>query len=85
LVAENLCLRQQLLVLQRGPPQARPRNAAVLDLRQSMVRWLAQFAFVVKPETVLGGIDGVGVRTTAHEHCLGSDHMAGGALQVLRF
>ena len=28
LVAENLCLRQQLLVLQRRHPQARLRNAA---------------------------------------------------------
>jgi hypothetical protein len=39
LVAENLCLGQQLLVLQRRHPQPRLR-----DLRQSMVGWLAQFA-----------------------------------------
>ena len=46
LVAENLCLRQQLLVLQRRHPQPRLRNAdrQFLDLRQSMVRRLAQFA-----------------------------------------
>ena len=46
LVAENLCLRQQLLVLQRRHPQPRLRNAdrQFWILRQSMVRRLAQFA-----------------------------------------
>ena len=42
LVAENLCLRQQLPVLQRGTRRrACAIGPVVLDLRQSMVRWLA--------------------------------------------
>ena len=46
LVAENLCLRQQLLVLHGRVPAAASaqRGPAVLDLRQSMVRRLAQLA-----------------------------------------
>lgn len=54
-VAENLCLRQQLLVLQRRHPQARLRN----DDRQFWIcasRWFAGWhnsLVIVKPETVL--------------------------------
>ena len=45
LIAENLWLRQQLLVLQRRHPQPRLRNAgpALLDYCQPMVWWLAWF------------------------------------------
>ena len=65
LVAENLCLRQQLLVLQRRRPQVRLLN---MD-RQFWIcasRWFAGWRntlLIVKPETVhiLGGIDRVGV------------------------
>ena len=55
LVAENLCLRQQLLVLQRTRPQTRLRNAD----RQFWIcasRWFADWRnsfHIVKPETVL--------------------------------
>jgi transposase InsO family protein len=55
LVAENLCLRQQLLVLQRRHPQARLCNAD----RQFWIcasRWFAGWRnspLIVKPETVL--------------------------------
>ena len=55
LVAENLCLRQQLLVLQRRHPQTRLRNAD----RQFWIcasRWFADWRnslLIVKPETVL--------------------------------
>jgi putative transposase len=55
LVAENLCLRQQLLVLQRKHPQTRLRNAD----RQFWIcasRWFADWRnslLIVKPETVL--------------------------------
>ena len=55
LVAENLCLRQQLLVLQRRHPQPRLRNAD----RQFWIcasRWFAGWRnslLIVKPETVL--------------------------------
>ena len=55
LVAENLCLRQQLLVLQRKHPQTRLRNAD----RQFWIcasRWFAGWRnslLIVKPETVL--------------------------------
>jgi putative transposase len=53
LVAENLCLRQQLLALHRRHPQSRLRNADRLDLRQSMVRGRRNSFLIVKPETVL--------------------------------
>jgi putative transposase len=55
LVAENLCLRQQLLVLERRRPQARLHNAD----RQFWIcasRWFAGWRnslLIVKPETVL--------------------------------
>jgi putative transposase len=55
LVAENLCLPQQLLVLQRRYPQRRLRNAD----RQFWIfasRWSAGWRnslLIVKPETVL--------------------------------
>jgi hypothetical protein len=55
LVAENLCLRQQLLVLQRRHPQPRLRNAD----RQFWIcasRWFTDWRnslLIVKPETVL--------------------------------
>jgi hypothetical protein len=55
LVAENLCLRQQLLVLQRRHPQPRLRNAH----RQFWIcasRWFTDWRnslLIVKPETVL--------------------------------
>jgi len=55
LVAENLCLRQQLLVLHRRHPQSRLRNAD----RQFWIcasRWFAGWRnslLIVKPETVL--------------------------------
>ena len=44
LVSENLCLRQQLLVLQRRHPQPRLRSADRQFWIWSMVHWLAQFA-----------------------------------------
>jgi hypothetical protein len=55
LVAENLCLRQQLLVLQRRHPQPRLRNA---DRRFWICasRWFTDWRnslLIVKPETVL--------------------------------
>jgi hypothetical protein len=55
LIAENLCLRQQLLVLQRRRPQPPLRNAD----RQFWIcasRWFAGWRnslLIVKPETVL--------------------------------
>ena len=55
LVAKNLCLRQQLLVLHRRHPQSRLRNAD----RQFWIcasRWFAgrrNSLLIVKPETVL--------------------------------
>jgi hypothetical protein len=55
LIAENLCLRQQLLVLQRRHPQVRLRHAD----RQFWIcasRWFAGWRnslLIVKPETVL--------------------------------
>jgi putative transposase len=55
LVAENLCLRQQLLVLQRRHPQAHLCNAD----RQFWIcasRWFAGWRnslLIVRPETVL--------------------------------
>ena len=55
LVAENLCLRQQLLVLQRRHPQPRLRNAD----RQFWIcasRWFTDWRnslLIVKPETIL--------------------------------
>ncbi len=56
LVAENLCLRQQLLVLQRRHPRPRLADAD----RQFWIiacRWFSDWRkslLVVKPETVLG-------------------------------
>jgi hypothetical protein len=55
LIAENLCLRQQLLVLQRRHPQPRLRNA---DRRFWIIasRWFGGWhgsLLIVKPETVL--------------------------------
>jgi hypothetical protein len=56
LVAENLCLRQQLLVHQRRHPRPRPRDADrrfwILASR-SFCGWRGTL-LVVKPETVLG-------------------------------
>jgi hypothetical protein len=62
LVAENLCLRQQLLVLQRRHRQLRLRNGdpAVLDLRQWFTGWRNSF-LIVSQRRSRGGIDGVGV------------------------
>jgi hypothetical protein len=63
LVAENLCLRQQLLVLQRRHPQPRLRNAD----RQFWICASRLFAgwrnslLIVKPETVLRWHRRVGV------------------------
>ncbi len=56
LVAENLCLRQQLLVLQRRHPRPRPRDA---DRRFWILasRWFWTWRgtlLIVKPETVMG-------------------------------
>src|SRR5215831_2421464 len=55
LIADNLCLRQQLLVLQRRKPRPRLEDADrrfwVLACR-SFVGWRASL-LVVKPETVL--------------------------------
>ncbi|HEX9867221.1 MAG TPA: integrase core domain-containing protein [Candidatus Tectomicrobia bacterium] len=56
LVAENLCLRQQLLVLQRRHPRPRLAHA---DRRFWIIacRWFSDWRkslLVVKPETVLG-------------------------------
>jgi len=56
LVVENICLRQQLLVLRRRQPRPRIRNA---DRRFWVVvcRWFADWKrslLIVKPETVLG-------------------------------
>ena len=56
LVAENLCLRQQLLVLKRRPPRPRLTDA---DRRFWIFacRWFSDWQeslLVVKPETVLG-------------------------------
>ena len=56
LIAENLCLRHQLLVLQRRHPRPRLRNA---DRRFRILacRWLTGWprsVVIVKPETVLG-------------------------------
>ena len=56
LVAENLCLRQQLLVLQRRHPRPRLRDA---DRRFWILacRWFSGWRrslLIVKPETVLG-------------------------------
>jgi hypothetical protein len=53
LVAENLCLRQQLLVLHRRHPQSRLRNAVFWICAS---RWFAGWRnslLIVKPETVL--------------------------------
>ena len=55
LIAENLCLRQQLLVLQRRHPRPRLSNA---DRRFWILasRWLGGWRnslLIVKPETVL--------------------------------
>jgi len=56
LIAENLCLRQQLLVLQRRHPRPCLRNA---DRRFWILasRWFSDWRnplLIVKPETVLG-------------------------------
>ena len=56
LIAENLCLRHQLLVLQRRHPRPRLRNA---DRRFWILacRWLTGWRrslVIVRPETVLG-------------------------------
>jgi hypothetical protein len=57
LIAENLCLRQQLIVLQRRHPPPRLRDA---DRRFWILasRWFTDWRhplLIVKPETVLGG------------------------------
>jgi hypothetical protein len=66
LIAENLCLRQQLLVLQRRRPRPWLSNclSALLDLSKSMVWWLASFA----PYCETG--DGVAVAPTGLEGLL---------------
>jgi hypothetical protein len=56
LIAENLCLREQLVVLQRRQPRPCLRNA---DLRFWILasRWFSDWRrplLIVKPETVLG-------------------------------
>jgi hypothetical protein len=56
LIAENLCLRQQLVVLQRRHPRPCLRNA---DRRFWILasRWFSDWRnplLIVKPETVLG-------------------------------
>ena len=56
LIAENLCLRQQLVVLQRRHPRARVSDA---DRRFWVLasRWFSDWRhplLIVKPETVLG-------------------------------
>ena len=56
LIAENLCLRQQLIVLQRRHPRPRLRDA---DRRFWILasRWFSDWRhplLIVKPETVLG-------------------------------
>ncbi len=56
LVAENLCLRQQLVILKRRQPRPCLRNA---DRRFWILacRWLARWRetlIIVQPETVLG-------------------------------
>ena len=56
LIAENLCLRQQLIVLQRRYPRPRLSNA---DRRFWILasRWFSDWRhplLIVKPETVLG-------------------------------
>jgi len=56
LIAENLCLRQQLIVLQRRHPRPRLRDA---DRRFWILasRWFTDWRhplLIVKPETVLG-------------------------------
>jgi len=56
LIAENLCLRQQLLALQRRHPRPRLSNA---DRRFWILasRWFGgwrDLLLIVKPETVLG-------------------------------
>jgi hypothetical protein len=55
LIADNLCLRQQLLVLQRRIPQPRLKDADrrfwILAYRWS-VGWRSSL-LIVKPETVL--------------------------------
>jgi len=56
LIAENLCLRQQLIVLQRRTPRPRPRAGGrrfwILACRW-VPRW-RQFLLIVQPATVLG-------------------------------
>ena len=56
LIAENLCLREQLVVLQRRQPRPCLRNA---DRRFWILasRWFSDWRnplLIVKPETVLG-------------------------------
>jgi hypothetical protein len=54
LIAENLCLRQQLLVVRRRNRScACTIGPAVLDLRQSIVRQLSNSLLVMKPEAIL--------------------------------
>jgi hypothetical protein len=55
LIAENLCLRQQLLVLQRRRPAAMPEQcrSALLDLSKSRFGGWRHLLRIVKPETVL--------------------------------
>jgi hypothetical protein len=70
LIAENLCLRQQLVALQRRHPRPRLSNA---DRRFWIVasRWLGgwrNLLLIVKPKTVLGCQDWVGGRTGRGDH-----------------
>jgi hypothetical protein len=65
LIAENLCLRQQLAVLQRRHPRPRLSDA---DRRFWILasRWFSDWRnplLIVKPETVLGCSERVGGRT----------------------
>jgi len=55
LVAENLCLRQQLLVLQRRHPRPRLTNAdrRFWILARCLFRGWRQTLLIVKPETVI--------------------------------
>jgi hypothetical protein len=82
LIAENLCLRQQLLVLQRRHPQPRLANADrrfwIIAYRR-FSSWRGSL-LIVKPETVLRWHRGAGVLTDRGGH-VGS----GGGVVVARF
>jgi hypothetical protein len=71
LIAENLYLRRQLLVLQRRHPQSagRQRGPVVLDYCQPMVQWLVWFApHCETRDGAVGGIVRAGVLTGRGGH-----------------